>query len=307
MTRSPFVLGTRGSALAIAQARFVRDALVARNPGVHLTELVISTTGDERRDVPLAAIGGQGVFVAEIERALADGRVDIAVHSAKDLPSAIAPGLRLAAFLERADPRDVLLSRAGVLAELPRGARVGTSSPRRACQLRAARPDLTLLDLRGNVDTRIARLDRGDYDAIVLAAAGIVRIGMAHRVTEWFGADVMLPMVAQGAIAIETRGEDDEAIALAAALDHSDTSVAVSAERAFLARLGAGCSAPLAAHATVSGDQVMISGMIGAADGRQVRGTAAGPRLSAVSLGTELAEQLITGGGEQLMSEMQRA
>lgn len=302
--RPPVVLGTRGSALARTQSRMVRDALAAAHPGAHVDEQVIATTGDARQDVPLAAIGGQGVFVAEIERALLDGRIDLAVHSAKDLPSALAPGLSIGAVLPRADARDVLVSRAGTLAALPRGARVGTSSPRRACQLRAVRPDLDLVDVRGNVDTRIAKLDRGDYDAIVLAAAGVTRLGLADRITEYLPLDVLLPMVAQGAIAVEVRTDDADVRTLVAALDHRDTAVAVAAERAFLGRLGAGCRAPLAAHATVDGDRLTISGMIGASDGRQVRATRSAPAGDAVSSGVALAEQLLADGGAALVAAL---
>lgn len=288
------MLGTRGSSLALVQTALVRDALTARHPRLSFPERTITTRGDVRRDVPLAEIGGQGVFVTEIERALGAGDVDIAVHSAKDLPSQLGHGLTIAATLERADPRDVLLSRAGPLRELPLRARVGTSSPRRAFQLRALRPDLTLLDLRGNVDTRIAKLDRGEYDAIVLAAAGVVRLGLAHRVTEWLSPDIVIPMVAQGVIALEVRASDDDAHAVAASVDHAGTRVAVTAERAFLARLGAGCTAPLAAHATVDGDRVTLTAMLGASDGRQARVQDTASAADAESLGIALAERCLS-------------
>jgi hydroxymethylbilane synthase len=246
-------LGTRGSRLARAQTAIVLGQLSLLHPETKFTEQLITTTGDVRQDVPLSQIGGQGVFVAELERALLDGRIDIAIHSAKDLPSILTPGLSIAAYLEREDARDAIVSRSGALADLPREARVGTSSPRRTCQLRSLRPDLDLTDLRGNVDTRLAKLDDGQYDAIVLATAGLVRIGMSHRITEHVPVDVMIPMVAQGAIALQVRSDDAAAATVARSLNHAATATAVAAERAFLATLGAGCSAPLAAHATVDG------------------------------------------------------
>ncbi|GLC24785.1 hydroxymethylbilane synthase [Roseisolibacter agri] len=297
-------LGTRGSALAMTQARLVAAALRETHPDVAIEIVTITTKGDVRTDVPLAAIGGSGLFATELENALRAGEIDLAVHSAKDLPSTLAADMALAAFLEREDPRDVLVSRAGTLRELPHGARVGTSSPRRACQLRALRPDLTLLDIRGNVDTRLRKLDAGEYDAIVLAAAGLNRLGLIARATEHLAPADMLPQVGQGAIAVEVRADDARTHALVAALDHARTRAAVVAERAFLARLGAGCAAPTGAHATLHADGTLtVEGLIGHADGRTLRVGATGPVEHAATLGAAVAETLLADGGDALLRE----
>jgi hydroxymethylbilane synthase len=291
-------VGTRGSALALAQTELVCTALRQRWPDLEVRVERITTTGDARRDVPLAALG-RGAFVSELEAALRERRIDVAVHSAKDLPSRLAAELRIAAVLERADPRDVLVSRDGAtLEELPRRARIGTGSPRRACQLRSARPDLDVHDVRGNVDTRLRKLTDGHFDALVLAAAGMIRLGRAAEVTEWLEPNVMLPAVAQGALAIEARADDREVLDLLDPLDHPSTRCAVTAERAFLARLGAGCTAAVAAHAVMAGDdQLSIEALIGAADGRNVRGARAGPSANAEALGDGLARTLLGAGG----------
>jgi hydroxymethylbilane synthase len=295
--------GTRGSALALAQTQLVLDALRRCWPDLEVRVERITTTGDARRDVPLAALG-RGAFVSEIETALCERRVDVAVHSAKDLPSQLAPGLRIAAFLERADPRDVLVSRhGGALRDLPAGARIGTGSPRRVCQLRAARPDVEVLDVRGNVDTRLRKLAGGEFDALVLAAAGMIRLGRADEATEWLDPAVMLPAVAQGAIAVEVRAGDAQVLRVVAALDHPPTAAAVAAERAFLARLGAGCEAAVAAHATVNGeDGLSLTGLIGAPDGRHVRGMRAGSATDAEQLGDGLASELLEAGGAAFLA-----
>ncbi|HEY0779090.1 MAG TPA: hydroxymethylbilane synthase, partial [Gemmatirosa sp.] len=243
-----FRVGTRGSALALAQATQVVGALRARWPDHAFEIQVITTQGDVRTDVPLSAIGGRGVFAVELEQALRRGDVDIAVHSAKDLPSTLGPGFALGAFPPREDPRDVVVTRGPHLAELAHGAILGTSSPRRASAVRMLRPDLDVRDVRGNVDTRLRKLDEGQYDAILLAAAGLHRLGLAGRITEYLSTDVMLPAVSQGAIGIEVRADDADALAAVAPLDHAPTRTAVTAERAFLARLGAGCTAPTGAH-----------------------------------------------------------
>jgi hydroxymethylbilane synthase len=295
-------VGTRGSALALAQTELVIAGLRQRWPDVEVRVERIKTTGDVRRDVPLAALG-RGAFVSEIEGALRERRIDVAVHSAKDLPSRLGPGLRIAAILERADPRDVLVSRtAEALRDLPPGARIGTGSPRRACQLRAARPDVEVLDVRGNVDTRLRKLAEGGFDALVLAAAGMIRLGRAAEATEWLDPAVMLPAVAQGAIAVEVRADDADTLALVAPLDHEPSAAAVCAERAFLARLGAGCTAAVAAHAkTGDAGQLSLSGLIGATDGRHVRGTRSGAVADAERLGEELASELLAAGGSAFL------
>jgi hydroxymethylbilane synthase len=291
-------VGTRGSALALAQTELVCAALRQRWPDLEIRVEQITTTGDARRDVPLAALG-RGAFVSEIEAALRDRRIDVAVHSAKDLPSRLPAELQIGAVLERADPRDVLVSRDGaLLLELPRRARVGTGSPRRVCQLRALRPDLDVRDVRGNVDTRLRKLAEGQFDALVLAAAGMIRLGRVAEATEFLEPDVMLPAVAQGAIAVEVRADDREVLDVVGPLDHATTRYAVAAERGFLARLGAGCTAAVAAHAVArGGEDLSIEALIGAPDGRNVRGTRAGSASSAESLGDALARTLLASGG----------
>lgn len=294
-------IGTRRSRLALAQTALVEAALRAAHPDIRIAITPISTRGDLTLDRPLAAIGDKGLFVAEIEAALRDGRIDLAVHSAKDLPAEQPPDLALAAFLPRADARDTLVSRAGGLAALPSGARVGTGSPRRACQLRAQRPDLVLLDVRGNVDTRLRKLAAGDYDALVLAAAGLDRLGVADAVTERLEPDVMLPAVGQGALAVETRADDRRVSALVAALNHAPTALAVRAERAFLAAVGGGCAAAVGAYGVVEEDRIALTGLIGAADGRMVRGARHGAAADGPALGAALAAALLTAGGAALL------
>lgn len=299
-------VGTRGSKLALAQATQVVGALRATWPGRAFDVQIITTQGDVRTDVPLAAIGGRGVFAAELEQALRRGEIDVAVHSGKDLPSTLAPEFALGAFPEREDPRDVVVTRGPTLADLPPGAVLGTSSPRRAAEVRQLRPDLDVRDIRGNVDTRLRKLDEGQYDAILLAAAGLRRLGLAGRITEYLSTDLMLPMVSQGAIAIETRADDRDALAAVAPLDHAPTRTAVTAERAFLARLGAGCTAPVAAHARLlDGGTLQLDAMIGALDPAlglaPVRGRLSAPADDPAALGRALAEQLIANGGEALM------
>ncbi|HJQ19136.1 MAG TPA: hydroxymethylbilane synthase [Gemmatimonadaceae bacterium] len=266
-------IGTRGSALALAQTQIVCDALRALHPDIETVVERITTTGDVRTDVPLSQLD-RGMFVTEIESALRTRRIDVAVHSAKDLPSTVSPDLYLAAFLPRADARDVLIARDGTttLRRLPPGARVGTSSPRRMCQVRALRPDLDVRDVRGNVDTRIRKLRAGEYDALLLAAAGVIRLDRTQEITEWLDADTFIPCVGQGALALEVRASDSELRELVAPLDHAPTRAAVVAERAFLAELGAGCRAAAAAHAHVEGGRaIRVVAMIGREDGRQVR------------------------------------
>ncbi len=301
------VIGTRASKLALWQSNHIRDRLLALHAGIEISLERISTKGDEIQDRPLAAIGRNSLFVAEIEDALRSGRIRLAVHSAKDLPSTLPPEFTIAAFTTRVDPRDVLVSKHGTLDQLPHGAKIGTSSPRRACQLKAARPDVICLDIRGNVDTRLAKLDRGEYDAIVLAAAGLERLGWSHVVTEWLEPDVMLPAVAQGILAVEARASDAEAIRLCAPLDDADARACAEAERAFLAAMGAGCNAPLAGFATLSGDTLSLSALIGAPDGRHVRITREAHRRDAATLGATAATALMADGGAPLLEVALRA
>jgi hydroxymethylbilane synthase len=298
----PLRIGTRGSKLALVQSEIVRSAILALRPEADVRLQTITTKGDVVQDQPLSRIGGNGVFVRQIEQALLDRQVDLAVHSAKDLPSDLAPGLTIAAYLPRADARDVLVSREGrALADLPEGARVGTGSPRRACQLRALRPDMEVLDIRGNVDTRLRKLHEGQYDAIVLAAAGLERLGLLAEVTQWLDPQVMLPAVAQGALAVQVRADNHEVVALLGLLDDPVSRLAVSAERAFLAAVGGSCSLPVGAHARVVGETVTITGMIGSVDGKVIKGELRVPCSRAEQAAVELAGDLLARGGRALV------
>jgi hydroxymethylbilane synthase len=301
-------IGTRGSALALTQTESVVAALRARHPELEVSVQRITTKGDALRDVPLSALGGRGVFVDAIEEALRLGDIDLAVHSAKDLPSRVPSDLAIGAFLERVDPRDVLVSRAGPLATLPAGACVGTSSLRRVCLIHSVRPDIETVDLRGNVDTRLRKLDAGEYDAIMLAAAGLVRLGLQHRITEWLPAETMLPSPGQGALAIEIRADSDDVRELVRPLSHAPTESALTAERAFLSRLGVGCAAAVGAHATLDeAGNLSLSAMIGAPDGRSVRGVETGPASNAAAIGESLAGRLLADGGDALVAAAERA
>jgi hydroxymethylbilane synthase len=300
-------IGTRGSKLALAQSALVQAALQTQHPHLAVAITSITTKGDVLLDRPLAAIGDKGLFITEIEAALRAGRIDLAVHSAKDLPSERPADVCIGAYLPRADARDVLVAQAGGLHDLPAGARVGTSSPRRACQVRALRPDLVLADVRGNVDTRLRKLAAGEYDALVLAAAGLDRLGLTGVVTEWLTPQVMLPAVGQGALAVEVRADDPAVAALLTALDDPPTRAAVTAERGFLAALGAGCTAVVAAYATVTESVLTLTGLIGAPDGRLVRSTAQGAVATAPEIGARLAAALLRQGGAALLEAAQAA
>jgi hydroxymethylbilane synthase len=300
--RSSLVIGTRASKLALVQTHMIRDHLLAAHADLTVEIEHITTKGDLILDRPLSAIGDKGLFVTEIEDAMRAGRIDLAVHSAKDLPSELPPDMQLAAFPPRADARDALIARDQLrLADLLDGAHVGTSSMRRACQLRHLRPDLRISDLRGNVDTRLRKLHEGQYDAIVLAAAGLERLGWAGEISEYLDPSVMLPAVSQGILGIEIRAGDAATAALLAALDDPAARVAATAERAFLARIGGGCQVPIGAYAQISGATLTLSGLIGARDGRVVRGELAGPANHAAMLGAQLADELLDHGGRALL------
>ncbi len=303
MTPAVLRIGTRGSRLSLRQAELVADALRRVAPGVTLQMTVIRTAGDRAPDVPLEHLEGIGFFARELEAALLDGRCDLAVHSAKDLPTAIHPDLCLAAFPPRADPRDVLISRAGLtLAALPRGAAVATSSLRRSAQIRHHRPDLVTVPIRGNIDTRIAKLERGEADALCLAGAGLVRMGWEAKATEWLEAEVMLPAPAQGAMAVEVRRGGGALIELLRLLDDPATREAVLAERAFVARLGTGCRAPAAALAAVDGTRVSLEGLVALEDGSAVRRhRAAAPVGAAEWLGMTVADSLLANAGHLMV------
>lgn len=305
-------IATRGSKLALWQAEHVQGLLERQEPGLRVELVVLKTTGDKILDRPLSEVGGKGLFVKEIEEAVAEGRADLAVHSMKDLPAEVPVGLEVMAVPPREDPRDALLVRAGLsaarLAELPMQARIGTSSLRRMCQLRAVRPDLEVLSLRGNVDTRLRRLDEGAFDAIVLAAAGLRRLGLAKHIRHVLEVDEMIPAIGQGALAIEARSDDAATRARLARLDHPPTAVCVAAERAFLGRLSGGCRTPLAAHAVLEGTaeegRMVLTGLVGRPDGREVlQDRIEGPAKSTAALGVTLAERLLGRGADRILAE----
>lgn len=292
-------IGSRGSMLALWQAEHVKSLLGALGHDVSIT--VITTTGDRVLDKRLENVGGKGAFLKEIEEAMLAGEIDLAVHSLKDVPTALPAGLRLCAFLERADPRDAFISRDGrPLAQMPAGARIGTTSLRRQAQLRARRPDLVLVDLRGNVDTRLRRLSEGAFDAILLAMAGLTRLGRAREVTEAVSPEILLPAPGQGTIALECREADADVARTAAALNHVPSQRAVTAERTFLAALGGGCNVPLGAYAQPEDDQLWLRALVAREDGSVVL---TGERRGADPevLGRELADDLLGRGAGPLV------
>jgi len=298
----PLVIGTRGSKLAHWQADWVRAELSQAWPALVFKIRPFTTSGDRQLDLPLAAIGGKGLFTAELEHALHDHEIDLAVHSLKDLPTMSAPGLALGAIGQRADARDVLIApNYGTYAALPRGARVGTSSPRRVAQLLAARPDLSIWPLRGNVDTRVRKAENGEYDAVVLAAAGVQRLGLSDHIREYLPLDVMLPAPGQGAIGVQCRAGDERVQPLLRPLDHAATREAVTAERTFLARLGGGCAMPIAAYATSAADSTLkLMGLVASPDGQFVI-RVSGLGADAQTLGAELAAQALAQGAQELL------
>ncbi len=305
MTQSTALLriGTRGSPLALVQARTVRArlaaALDASEDNIEL--VIIRTSGDAIQDRPLAEVGGKGLFTKEIEEALLGNRIDLAVHSAKDMPTVSQPGLLLTACLEREDPRDVFISlKAASLAELPQGARLGTASLRRQAIAKRARPDLNVVSLRGNVETRLRKLAEGDVDATLLALAGMKRLGLTQHATCVMTVDEFLPAVAQGAIGIEARANDTRTRGMLARINHADTFTAVACERAFLAELDGSCKTPIGGHATLDGDALHFRGLIARPDGTAAHDIAGeGNRVNAIEIGTEAGRELkrIAGAG----------
>lgn len=297
-------LGTRGSALALAQSHLVKTLLEKAHPGLAVEILVIKTTGDKLQDTPDQPALGKGIFIKEIQEALLDGRADLAVHSMKDLPTDQTPGLAVAAVLEREDPRDCLISRFGeLLRELPRGSIVGTGSPRRQAQLKAAKKGVSITDIRGNLDTRLRKLNEGDYSSIVVAHAGVRRLGRGDEVTEVLEPAVMLPAPAQGCIAVETRVKDPGRD-LAALLNHLPSERAASAERAFLAGLGGGCRVPIAAYAREEKGEFVLDGLVITPDGaRAARGRETGRPEQAQDMGRALAAKLLAQGAADLLKE----
>jgi hydroxymethylbilane synthase len=305
------VIGTRGSKLALWQTNWVKAELEKHHAGIRVEIQIISTKGDRVLDVSLPKLGeqGKGLFTKELEDAIFERGVDIAVHSLKDLPTELTAGLHIAAICEREDVRDALVARGGVKSfdDLPHGAMLGTSSLRRQAQIRAARPDLVIEPVRGNVDTRIRKLDSGEFDAIVLASAGLRRLGLEGRITERLSEELVLPAVGQGALAIEARSDDVAVNEIVRSLDHMNTRLACRAERAFLRGLGGGCLVPIAGRARIEGDVLSLSGLVASADGSEiVRGHYSGPVDDAESIGRHLADDLIGRGADRILARDER-
>jgi hydroxymethylbilane synthase len=304
---STLVIGTRGSALARWQAGEIGRRLCNAHSGLEVHEEIIVTAGDRFQSGPIIDVGGKGVWVEEIERALLARKIDLAVHSMKDVPAELAPGLAIVAVPTRADPRDAIVSKSGAgLAALPPGSRVGTSSLRRVCQVRAARSDLAVDILRGNVDTRLRKVAEGVVDAAVLASAGLDRLGFSARIAERLDVDRMLPAIGQGALAIEARADDARVIDFCRALADPDAETTVAAERALLAGLGVGCRTPVAGHATLVHGQLTLAGLVGRPDASEmIRETISGAPADAVALGSALARRLLARGADRILRELE--
>jgi hydroxymethylbilane synthase len=299
-------IGTRGSKLALWQANWVKSALISTNPSLSVDLIIIKTKGDKILDVPLAMVGGKGLFVKEIEEALLDGRIDLAVHSMKDMPAEIPQGLCIGAVPERETPNDVLISKNGLLfSELISGSRIGTSSLRRSAQLRYARPDIVILPLRGNLDTRLKKLETENMDATILAAAGVKRLNYESRITEYLDENIMLPAVGQGALCIEIRENDAEIEPIVTALDHQKTRSAVVGERAFSNCLEGGCQVPIAAYGKIEKNILTLCGLVADIDGKTIlKKTLSGPVEQSESIGVKLADNLISMGAKKILENI---
>ncbi|HAS3649076.1 TPA: hydroxymethylbilane synthase [Vibrio cholerae] len=306
MTETPIRIATRQSPLALWQANYVKDALMAAHPGLQVELVTMVTRGDVILDTPLAKVGGKGLFVKELEIAMLEGRADLAVHSMKDVPVDFPDGLGLVTICEREDPRDAFVSNTyAKIEDLPSGAIVGTCSLRRQCQLKAARPDLVIKELRGNVGTRLSKLDAGEYDAIILAAAGLKRLELESRIRSFIEPEQSLPAVGQGAVGIECRVNDQRVRALLAPLNHADTADRVRCERAMSLTLQGGCQVPIGSYALLEGDTIWLRALVGEPDGSQiVRGEIRGPRTQAEQLGITLAEQLLSQGAKEILERL---
>ncbi|BCB95970.1 porphobilinogen deaminase [Dissulfurispira thermophila] len=310
--KNKIIIGTRGSKLALWQAEWIKSELQKLYPTLEIELNKIKTTGDKILDVPLAKVGGKGLFVKEIEEALLRNEADIAVHSMKDVPTDFPEGLHLAVITKREDPRDAFLSRISNFKfqisnfrDLPHGATIGTSSLRRSCQLLSIRPDLKIEQLRGNLDTRLRKLDEGQFDAIILAAAGVKRLGWAERITEILPSEVSLPAIGQGAIGIECRIDDEFINNLIAPLNHPETSICVRAERVFLKKLEGGCQVPIAAYARLIDSRVLMDGLVGSVSGDTIiRGHIEGIPNDAENIGIKLAEDLLSRGAREILNEV---
>lgn len=299
-------IATRKSALAMWQAEYVQAKLLEAHPQLKVELVPMSTQGDRILDTPLAKIGGKGLFIKELEVAMSEGRADIAVHSMKDVPVDFPEGFGLHCICERENPYDAFVSNTyASIEELPQGAIVGTSSLRRQCQIRSARPDLTIRDLRGNVNTRLAKLDEGQYDAIILAAAGLIRLEMQGRIKTYIEPTVSLPAVGQGAVGIECRNDDAELIKLLKPLNHSNTESRVKAERAMNAKLNGGCQVPIGSYAVLNGDELYLRGLVGSPDGSVLlQAEKRGNVNDALSIGVDVAEQLLEKGAGEILQAL---
>ena len=306
MKKDQLTIATRGSMLALWQANYIKDSIEEANPGLTVELMKIKTTGDKITDVPLAMVGGKGLFVKEIEEAMLDGRADLAVHSLKDVPTEFPDGLELTAITKREDARDALISYGNKkLMELPDGATIGSSSLRRRCQLLKVRPDLKIVDLRGNLDTRLKKVEAGDFDAIILAAAGLNRLGWEKRISERISPEIMLPAIGQGALGIESRIGDDDTNNLIRFLNDHDTSVAVKAERALLKKLEGGCQVPIASYGVVESGKLLLKGLVGSLDGEtMITGKVEGDISDSEALGIKLAEELLDKGAGEILEEV---
>ena len=300
-------IGTRASKLAQWQANWVRSALIKAYPHQNIDLVTIKTKGDKILDVPLAKVGGKGLFVKEIEQALLDGHIDIAVHSMKDMPAEIPAGLCVGAIPTREDPADVLISKNGLqFSELKQGAVIGTSSLRRGAQIRHKRPDIIIVPLRGNVETRLKKLQTENLDAIVLAAAGVKRLNLEQRITEYLNSDLMLPAVGQGALSIEIRQDDPDIQPMIKTLDDPHTHAIVTGERAFLSHLGGSCQVPIAGHGEINRKTFKLTGLIADLDGSRIlKATLSGPTDSATTVGISLAQQLLGQGADKILEKLQ--
>jgi len=299
-------IGTRGSQLALWQANWVKTTLMEKFPELNVELVIIKTKGDKILDVPLAKVGGKGLFVKEIEEALIDKRIDLAVHSMKDMPSEIPQGLYISAIPDRENPKDALISRKNLLlSELPQNAKVGTSSLRRASQLKQIRPDIEIVSLRGNLDTRLKKLETENLNAIILAAAGLKRMGFADRIAEYLDDNIMLPAVGQGALCIESRKNDLETDHFIGVLDHEKTRKVVIGERAFLNRLEGGCQVPIAAHGKLENNIFSLTGLVASLDGTIIiKHSLSGPDTRSESIGVELADRLLSEGAREILDNV---
>ena len=304
--RKKIVIGTRSSKLALWQADYVAECLRKEYPGLQVEKKLMTTKGDKILDAPLAKIGGKGLFTKELEQEMLEGGIDLAVHSLKDMPTEVPEGLVIAAITKRADPGDAVVSlKYGHFADLPQGAKVGTSSLRRKAQLLHARPDLNIQDLRGNVNTRLRKLEEENFDAIVLAVAGLTRLGFKDRIAEVMPREIMLPAVGQGALAIEARGDDAEILEMLAFLNDEDMVACAKGERAFLAKVEGGCQVPVGVYGSVEQDELQLEAVIASLDGaRLYRDRLTGNKSEAEELGGELAEKLLAAGGLEIMQEL---